>query len=168
MDVHSRKRRSYNMSKIKGKNTKPELLVRKWLWTNGYRYRIHYKNLPGKPDIVFPGRKKVIFVHGCFWHKHNCQYFKWPQSNVEFWHQKIEDNVRRDRKNIASLITLGWNCLIFWECTIKNIKKSDFEENFQKVGHLVEDFLISENNRNMEIDATGMSELIIPFGEFDE
>ncbi len=72
MDVHSKEQRSYNMSRIKGKDTKPEMKVRRWLWDNGYRYRLHRKDLPGKPDIVFPGKKKAVFVHGCFWHKHNC------------------------------------------------------------------------------------------------
>jgi DNA mismatch endonuclease (patch repair protein) len=125
MDVHTPEKRSYNMSRIKGKNTKPEIIVRKWLWKNGYRYRLHRKDLPGKPDIVFPGRKKVIFVHGCFWHKHNCQYFKWPKSNTEFWKQKIEGNVQRDIDNCKSLDEKGWEYLIVWECQLKK-KDLDF------------------------------------------
>lgn len=119
MDVHSSEQRSFNMSQIKGKNTKPEMIVRKWLWQNGYRYRLHRKDLPGKPDIVFLGRKKVIFVNGCFWHKHNCKYFKWPKSNVEFWQQKIEGTVRRDADNCNALIAAGWDYIIIWECEIK-------------------------------------------------
>ena len=120
MDVHSPEQRSYNMSRIKGKNTKPELLVRKWLWSRGYRYRLHWKDLPGKPDIVFPWQRKVIFVNGCFWHKHDCKYFKWPRTNREFWKKKINENVRRDQKNYQDLIADDWNYFIVWECELKN------------------------------------------------
>ena len=109
VDVHSLEQRSFNMSRIKGKNTKPEMIIRQWLWRNGLRYRLHRNDLPGKPDIVFAGRKKVIFVNGCFWHKHNCKYFKWPKSNTEFWRQKIEGNIRRDADNCAALIAAGWD-----------------------------------------------------------
>lgn len=125
MDVHSPKTRSYNMSRIKGKNTKPERILRKWIWENGFRYRLHYKKLPGKPDIVFPGRRKVIFVHGCFWHKHDCRYFKWPATNTEFWKDKIEGNVERDLVNCKKLESLGWQYLIFWECMINSKAKDD-------------------------------------------
>jgi len=119
MDVHSPEQRSYNMSRIKGKNTKPELLVRKWLWLQGYRYRLHRKDLPGNPDIVFPRQRRVVFVHGCFWHKHDCMYFKWPRTNREFWKKKINENVRRDKKNYQALIADGWSYFIVWECEIK-------------------------------------------------
>jgi len=119
MDVHSPEQRSYNMSRIKGKNTKPELLVRKWLWSRGYRYRLHWKDLPGKPDIVFPRQRKAVFVHGCFWHKHDCRYFKWPRTNSEFWKKKIYENVRRDQKIYQDLISDGWNYFIVWECELK-------------------------------------------------
>jgi DNA mismatch endonuclease (patch repair protein) len=119
VDVHSLEQRSFNMSRIKGKNTKPEMIVRQWLWRNGLRYRLHRNDLPGKPDIVFAGRKKVIFVNGCFWHKHNCKYFKWPKSNTEFWRQKIEGNIRRDADNCAALIAAGWDYMVIWECEIK-------------------------------------------------
>jgi len=131
MDVHSPEQRSYNMSRIKGKNTKPELLVRKWLWSHSYRYRLHRKDLPGKPDIVFPGRKKVIFVHGCFWHKHNCKYFKWPQTNTDFWKKKINKNVRRDQKNYQALTADGWDYFIIWECELKE-KLSDVQIELKK------------------------------------
>jgi DNA mismatch endonuclease (patch repair protein) len=119
MDVHTPQQRSFNMSRIKRGNTKPEEKLRKLLWNNGFRYRLHYKKLPGKPDIVFPSRKKVIFVNGCFWHKHNCRYFKWPQTNTEFWEEKITANVTRDNKNYNALTELGWCYLIIWECEIK-------------------------------------------------
>lgn len=119
MDVHSPETRSYNMSRIKGKDTKPEIKVRKWLWANGYRYRLHSEKLPGKPDIIFPMRRKAIFVHGCFWHKHNCKYFKWPKSRIDFWENKINENARRDRKNYKKLKKQGWEYLIIWECELK-------------------------------------------------
>jgi DNA mismatch endonuclease, patch repair protein len=120
MDVHSPEQRSYNMSRIKSENTKPELLVRKWLWAHGYRYRLHRKDLPGKPDIIFPGRKKALFMHGCFWHKHDCRYFKWPQTNTEFWEKKINENVRRDQRTYQALTAYGWSYFIVWECDLKN------------------------------------------------
>ena len=134
MDIHSSEQRSFNMSRIKGKDTKPEMIVREWLWQNGYRYRLHRKDLPGKPDIVFAGRKKVIFVNGCFWHRHNCKYFKWPKSNVEFWHQKIEGTVRRDADNCAELIAAGWDYMVIWECDIK-------EKNLKPLWERVKAFL---------------------------
>jgi DNA mismatch endonuclease, patch repair protein len=119
MDVHSPTQRSYNMSCIKGENTRPEEMIRHLLWSKGYRYRLHYKKLPGKPDVVFPSRKKVIFIHGCFWHRHRCKYFKWPATNSEFWKKKIMSNVARDKKNVISLTDAGWKHLIIWECETK-------------------------------------------------
>ena len=119
MDVHTPEKRSYNMSRIEGKNTKPEIMVRKWLWSKGYRYKLYNKVLPGKPDIVFTGRKKVIFIHGCFWHRHDCRYFKWPETNIEFWKQKIGSTVDRDNKNYALLSDAGWCYLVIWECETK-------------------------------------------------
>jgi len=134
VDVHSPDQRSFNMSRIKGKNTKPEMIVRKWLWRNGLKYRLHRNDLPGKPDIVFAGRKKVIFVNGCFWHKHNCKYFKWPKSNTEFWRQKIEGNVRRDGDNFAALTAKGWGYMVIWECEIK-------EKNLEPLWERIKEFL---------------------------
>ncbi|MBE0523396.1 MAG: DNA mismatch endonuclease Vsr [Methanosarcinales archaeon] len=134
MDVHSPDQRSFNMSRIKGKNTKPEMIIRRWLWQNGYRYRLHRKDLPGKPDLVFAGRRKVIFVNGCFWHKHNCSYFRWPKSNVEFWRQKIEGNVQRDADNFVALTSNGWSYLIVWECEIK-------EKNLEPLWERIKEFL---------------------------
>jgi len=107
------------MSRIMGKNTLPEGIIRKILWRNGYRYRLHRKDLPGKPDIVFPGRMKAIFVNGCFWHMHGCRYFKWPKTNAEFWKTKIKGNAARDRKNYKSLSVAGWGYLVIWECETK-------------------------------------------------
>ena len=120
-DVHDKATRSYNMSRIKNKNTKPEILVRKFLFANGFRYRINDKKLPGKPDIVLPKYKTVIFVNGCFWHGHeNCKYFKLPGTRSEWWKEKIERNIENDLKKHSQLIDLGYNVLIVWECKIKN------------------------------------------------
>ena len=118
-DVHDQATRSYNMSRIKNKNTKPEILVRKFLFANGFRYRINDKKLPGKPDIVLPKYKTVIFVNGCFWHGHeNCKYFKLPGTRTEWWLNKINNTKQRDMKNIAALIELGWTVYTIWTCEI--------------------------------------------------
>ena len=121
-DVVDKETRSRMMSGIKGKNTKPEMIVRKALHKAGYRYRLHDKRLPGKPDIVLPKYKTVIFVHGCFWHHHDCKYFKWPKTRPEFWRTKIEGNVERDKKAYAKLQRLGWKVVVVWECDIREGK----------------------------------------------
>ena len=119
-DVHNTETRSYNMSQIKGKDTKPEDIVRKYLFSKGFRYRKNVSNLPGKPDIVLPKYKICIFVNGCFWHKHEgCKYFVWPKNNAEFWKEKIEKNTARDTQNFAKLESEGWRVLIIWECQLK-------------------------------------------------
>ena len=119
-DVHSPEIRSYNMSRIRGKDTKPEELVRKYLFSKGLRYRKNVSSLPGKPDIVLPKYRTCIFVNGCFWHKHEgCKYFVWPKNNAEFWKAKINGNVARDRRQQQELITMGWNVLVIWECELK-------------------------------------------------
>lgn len=156
MDVHSKQRRSFNMSKIGGKDTKPELMLRKWLWQRGYRYRLHYRSLPGKPDIVFPGRKKAIFVNGCFWHRHDCKYFKWPQSNAEFWKQKIESNVQRDWQNYEALTSAGWSYLVVWECAFRGRKRAERVEKLALLGEDVERFLAPDTRGSMVIDADGL------------
>jgi DNA mismatch endonuclease, patch repair protein len=120
-DVHDKVTRSYNMSQIKGKNTKPEMLVRKFLFSKGFRYRIHDKKLPGKPDIVLPKYKTVIFVNGCFWHGHyKCKYFTLPKTRAEWWKEKIEKNIENDFFKQTQLKSIGYNVLIVWECKIKN------------------------------------------------
>lgn len=127
MDVHDKKTRSYNMSCIKGKNTKPEEVVRKFLFSKGFRYRKNDKRLPGTPDIVLPKYKTVIFVNGCFWHGHEgCKYFVWPKSNKEFWENKINTNIARDNEKIKQLEELGWRVIIVWECQIKKKDKEAF------------------------------------------
>lgn len=120
-DVHDKATRSYNMSRIKNKNTKPEILVRKFLFANGFRYRINDKKLPGKPDIVLPKYKTVIFVNGCFWHGHeNCKYFKLPGTRTEWRRVKIDKNKKNDLQKHAQLLTLGYKVIIIWECHVKN------------------------------------------------
>ncbi|RKE03481.1 very short patch repair endonuclease [Marinifilum flexuosum] len=119
-DVHEPKIRSYNMSQVKGKNTKPELVVRKFLFANGFRYRINQKDLPGKPDIVLKKYKCVIFVNGCFWHGHKgCKYFVLPKTRTEWWLQKIKGTQKRDRKAEIELNILGWRVITIWECELK-------------------------------------------------
>lgn len=128
MDVHNPETRSYNMSRIKGKDTKPELLVRKFLFSKGYRYRLHDKKLPGKPDIILPKYKTIIFVHGCFWHGHeDCRYFKIPDTNTEWWREKIYKTRSGDTENIKLLTEAGWKVLVIYECSLrKNIIDDTF------------------------------------------
>jgi DNA mismatch endonuclease (patch repair protein) len=120
MDHLTPEQRSWNMSRIKGKDTKPEVLVRSMLHRAGYRFRKNVKTLPGKPDIVLPKYRTVIFVHGCFWHRHKgCKQASTPSTNVEFWQKKFERNVSNDRKHRRELKTLGWKVVTVWECQLK-------------------------------------------------
>ena len=118
-DNQSKEARSINMSHIRSTNSKPEEIVRKYLFSKGFRYRKNVRNLPGTPDIVLPEYKTVIFVNGCFWHKHDCPRFSWPSSHQDYWHPKIEHNVERDKKNIEKLHDLGWTVITVWECELK-------------------------------------------------
>lgn len=116
------------MSKVTGKNTRPELVVRQILHRLGFRFRLHVKYLPGKPDIVLPKHRAVIFVHGCFWHSHvGCKRAKRPSSNVSFWNPKLDGNMKRDSQNVERLITLRWRVLKIWECEIVNTIKIEFQ-----------------------------------------
>ena len=124
-DVHTTKVRSYNMSQIKGKNTKPEILVRQYLFGKGLRYRIHGK-LPGRPDIVFSKNRVAIFVHGCFWHGHTgCKYFVVPKTRTEWWLNKINGNCANDRKNLCTLQEEGWKVVVVWECELRKGRLED-------------------------------------------
>ena len=120
-DIFSQTKRSDIMSKISSKDTKPEILVRKFLFSKGFRYRINVKTLPGKPDIVLPKYKTIIFVNGCFWHGHNCKKGKLPSSNTDFWKEKISNNKSRDAKNSDLLVKLGLKVIIIWQCEISKI-----------------------------------------------
>jgi len=123
MDRLSRSHRSWNMSKIKSRDTSTELTVRSVLHDMGYRFRLHRKDLPGKPDIVLPKYRTVIFVHGCFWHRHTeCKYAYTPKSNVEFWEKKFKANVERDQNNNRILQELGWKIIVIWECQTQNLE----------------------------------------------
>lgn len=130
MDVHSKEQRSYNMSRIRSKNTKPEMVVRSLVHRLGYRYRLHQKDLPGKPDLVFSGKRKVIFVNGCYWHMHDCRYGRViPKTNTEFWQTKRQGNVTRDQLNRERLEAAGWQVLDVWECQVKDT--TELEERIQ-------------------------------------
>ncbi len=118
--------RSQNMARVKSKNTKPEVLLRKLLWHKGFRYRLNYKELPGSPDLYIPKYRVAIFVNGCFWHMHeNCRYSSIPKSNYEFWKNKLEGNVERDKKNYAQLESMGIKVIVVWGCEIKRMMKDE-------------------------------------------
>ncbi len=119
-DVHDIATRSYNMSRIKGRDTKPEMLVRKYLYAKGIRYRLHNKSLPGKPDLTFTNYNTVIFINGCFWHGHTgCKYFVMPKTRTGWWQKKIDETQKRDSKAMKELKELGWNSIVIWECELK-------------------------------------------------
>lgn len=131
MDKLSPERRSWNMGRIRGKNTEPEMRVRRVLYRLNYRYRLHEKDLPGKPDIVIPRSKTAIFVHGCFWHRHiGCKNATMPSTRRDFWAEKLTQNTDRDNRNRAELQCLGWKVIVIWECQTEN------EESLEK--HLIE------------------------------
>lgn len=124
MDVHNKETRSYNMSRIKGRKTKPEEIVAKYLFSQGFRYRRNVKKLPGTPDIVLKKYKTVIFVNGCFWHMHEgCKYFVWPRDNSEFWKNKLLANKERDEKEKKEIEELGWKVIVVWECQLKKAER---------------------------------------------
>jgi len=126
MDILTPEQRSERMSRVRGRDTKPEMLVRRLAHSMGYRYRLHRRDLPGLPDLVFPSRRKVILVHGCFWHRHldpDCKLARLPKSKLDFWGPKLETNRERDERNIVLLGELGWDVLIIWECQTKNREK---------------------------------------------
>lgn len=133
MDTISSEARSRNMRAIRAQDTDPEMRVRKWLHANGYRYRLHVKNLPGRPDVVFKSRKKAIFVHGCFWHLHGCSTARTPKSNRQYWSPKLEGNVDRDQRNRQQLENTGWDVLVLWECEIEKA----FDTTIGKLEHFL-------------------------------
>ncbi|CUH89831.1 Very short patch repair protein [Phaeobacter sp. CECT 5382] len=119
--------RSRMMAAVKSKNTKPELAIRSALHRRGFRFRLHRKDLPGRPDLVFAGRRAVIFVHGCFWHGHDCHLFRWPKSREEFWRDKIGTNIERDRQRHQALAEAGWRIGAVWECALKGKTRLPFD-----------------------------------------
>ena len=138
VDIVDQKTRSRMMSGIRGKNTRPERVIRKALFANGFRYKLHVKNLPGKPDMVFPKYGAVIFVHGCFWHGHDCHLFKWPSTRSEFWKKKINRNKDVDDRNIKNLKQDGWYVLIVWECALKGKGKLVFADVIDTIANWLE------------------------------
>lgn len=131
-DVMTPKQRSRCMAAVKGKDTKPEMIVRKYLFSRGLRFRVQARKLPGTPDIVLPKYKTAIFVNGCFWHGHEgCKYFRLPKSNIEFWKEKIERNIERDRESMQALLDLGWKIIRVWECELRN--KANRENTLNKI-----------------------------------
>lgn len=149
-DVVSPEVRSRMMSGIRGKNTKPEMIIRRGLHAKGFRYILHDKRLPGKPDLVFPKYRAVIFVHGCFWHGHDCHLFKWPKTRASFWQKKIERNREIDAEVISRLTAEGWRWAVIWECAIKRRNSIGHH-------HIIEGCSrwILSNKRHLELRAKG-------------
>ncbi len=121
-DIYTKQKRSQIMSKISGKETKPEIIVRKYLFSKGFRFRKNDKRYPGKPDIVLPKYKMLIFIHGCFWHGHDCPAGKLPETRKTFWTKKIDGNIKRYKKNISELEKRGWKVITIWQCELRNLK----------------------------------------------
>lgn len=121
------------MAAVRARDTKPELMIRKALHASGLRYRLNVRNLPGKPDIVLPRHRAVVFVHGCFWHRHECDLFRWPESRTEFWRNKLNANAGRDMKTAEALEKAGWRQAVIWECGLKGRKKRDFQDTMQRL-----------------------------------
>jgi DNA mismatch endonuclease, patch repair protein len=131
VDTVSVARRSEIMSRVRNKDTRPELYVRRLIHNAGFRYRLHVSKLPGRPDLVFPGRKKVIFVHGCFWHSHDgCHNARVPKSRADFWMSKLESNKERDERNMRALMDEGWKVLVIWECELRDLALLDRIKDF--------------------------------------
>jgi len=143
VDIVSRDVRSRMMAGIRGKDTKPELAIRKGLFARGFRYRLHDSRLPGKPDLVLPRYHAVLFVNGCFWHGHDCPLFKKPATNTEFWHRKIEKNRENDKKNSMALSGSGWRVLTIWECAFRKPGTKSIEQ----VVDMAANWLLSESKR---------------------
>ncbi len=148
-DVVSKEKRSQMMANIKGKNTKPELLVRSGLHRLGYRFKIHDNSLPGKPDIKLTKYRSVIFIHGCFWHKHNCHLFKMPSTRQDFWRSKFETNQINDKENLKKLYDFGWRICVIWECSLKGKTKLPLS----KILNFCDEWLKS-SDRFLEIKGT--------------
>ena len=132
MDVHNSEQRHKNMAAVRSKDTKPEMVVRKYLWSRGFRYRVNNPRLPGHPDIVLRKYRTCIFVNGCFWHGHEgCKYFRMPKTNTEFWERKISRNRERDREEQKQLAGMGWHCITVWECELKGERREKTLESLE-------------------------------------
>jgi DNA mismatch endonuclease, patch repair protein len=137
-DILTPEQRHRNMSRIRAKDTKPEMLVRRGIHGLGYRYRLHDRTLPGCPDLVFPRYSAVVFVHGCFWHGHKCHLAKLPESQREFWLNKLSRNMERDKKALSALSVEGWRVLTVWECALRGKRKKRFEQVLGSIGRFLE------------------------------
>ncbi|MCY4141876.1 MAG: very short patch repair endonuclease [Rhodobacteraceae bacterium] len=146
-DVLTKRQRRLNMSRVRGRDTQPELILRGGLHRRGIRYRLHRKDLPGRPDLVFPASKGVIFVHGCFWHRHNCPKFNWPKTRQEFWRAKIESNQKRDKSVREKLNNAGWRVQVVWECALLGASRRSIED----VLDLCEAFIKGEDDAFNEV-----------------
>ncbi|HAT2126354.1 TPA: DNA mismatch endonuclease Vsr [Legionella pneumophila] len=144
-DVVCSSKRKEMMAGIRNKDTKPEMIIRKALFAKGYRYRLHRKNLPGKPDIILPKYRTIIFINGCFWHCHDCHLFKWPQTRKEFWETKILSNKARDEENKDALLKSGWRILVIWECSLKGKMKLDFAQLINEIDSWITSTLVYGN-----------------------
>ncbi|WP_374600740.1 very short patch repair endonuclease [Niveibacterium sp.] len=151
-DVVDKEMRSRMMSGIRAKNTRPEVFLRKGLHALGFRFRLHAKDIPGKPDIVLPKYRALIVVHGCFWHGHGCRYCKTPKTNTAFWQQKIQGNKHRDEETLRRQLDLGWRCLVVWECGIREAARPDSE---LMIVRLAAEWLLGED-RCSSLDLGGM------------
>ena len=151
-DTCTPQQRHANMAAIHGKDTKPEIIVRKWLWSHGYRYRLNHPRLPGKPDIVLRKYRTCIFVNGCFWHGHEgCKYYTIPKTNMEFWVNKIRRNRERDHEVCQKLALMGWHCITIWECELKSCNREDTLESLAFTLNRI--FLQDHSIRRYEIPA---------------
>ena len=135
MDLHTPAQRRFNMSRVRSKDTGPEMLLRTALFARGFRYRLHYRALPGCPDLVFPGLHAVMFINGCFWHGHGCPRSKLPTTRREFWTAKIAANQARDRRNIDELTKAGWKTSVVWECSLRGPSRKPIEGLLDTIGH---------------------------------
>lgn len=149
-DVVDKQTRSRMMSNIRGKNTKPELLIRRALHGAGFRYRLHDRRLPGKPDLVLPKYNAVVLVNGCFWHGHDCHLFRWPSSRQDWWHTKIGRTVETDRRNTEALTQQGWRIAVIWECALKGRTRLSFDETISTLT----DWLRNQSSPGLEICGT--------------
>jgi len=137
VDVLTTKQRQLNMSRIRGRDTEPEMLIRRGLHARGLRYRLHDRTLPGRPDLVFPKYHTAVFIHGCFWHAHGCRLSKLPATRQDFWKKKLEGNAARDHKAIEALQAGGWRVLVIWECALRGVSRLGESQVFQRAEHFI-------------------------------
>lgn len=171
MDRLTQEQRHRNMAAIRGKDTKPEILVRKFLFSRGFRYRLNHPRLPGHPDLVLRKYRTVIFVNGCFWHGHeNCKYFRLPKTNIDFWKNKIEQNKERDKKEQCQLAAMGWHCITVWECQLKpKVRNQTLESLAYTLNHIyLEDREIKTYKIPEQDDSLMAAEPQSQYGESDE